>query len=64
MATYTGKVTELSSEVFPFLAVITDDKGSVVMEIPAHTKAAGEATIADALAEMTRNGPKERLQDR
>lgn len=55
MPTYNSKVIEQSSEIFPFLAVVTDDKGSIVVEIPARTKAAGEATIVDALAAMNRN---------
>ena len=58
MATYTGKVIELSSEIFPFLAVVTDDKERNVMEIPARTKEAAEATIANALSDMNRNVPK------
>jgi hypothetical protein len=52
MATYTGAVIPSPNEDFPFIAVVTDETGTVVSEVPVRTKADGEAMIVEALKEL------------
>jgi hypothetical protein len=52
MATYTGAVIHSPNEDFPFIAVVTDETGTVVSEVPVRTKADGEAMIVEALKEL------------
>lgn len=52
MAKYTGVVIDSPNPDFPFLAVVTDETGTVVSEIPVRTKADGEAMIVEALKEL------------
>jgi hypothetical protein len=52
MATYTGAVIPSPNEDFPFIAVVTDDTGTVVSEVPVRTQADGEAMIVEALKEL------------
>ena len=52
MATYTGAVIPSPNEDFPFIAVVTDESGTVVSEVPVRTKADGEAMIVEALKEL------------
>jgi hypothetical protein len=49
MATYTGEVIATTDDDFPFMAIITDDDGSVVGEFPVRTEADGEAKIMEML---------------
>ena len=49
MAIYTGEVIANTNQDFPFIAVITDETGSVVGEFPVRTEADGEAKIMEAL---------------
>jgi len=52
MATYTGAVIPSPNKDFPFIAVVTDETGTVVSEVPVRTKADGEAMIVAALEEL------------
>jgi|APFre7841882630_1041343.scaffolds.fasta_scaffold468469_2 hypothetical protein len=52
MATYTGTVIPSPNEDFPFIAVVTDETGTVVSEVPVRTQADGEAMIVEALKEL------------
>jgi hypothetical protein len=49
MAIYKGEVIESPNEDFPFIAVVTDEAGTVVSEVPVRTRADGEAMIVEAL---------------
>ena len=59
MATYTGAVIPSTNEDFPFIAVVTDESGTVVSEVPVRTKVDGEAMIAEALKELEDHDRKE-----
>lgn len=52
MATYSGDVIASTNEDFPFMAVVTDEKGTVVVELLARTEADGEAKVMEALREL------------
>jgi hypothetical protein len=52
MPIYTGAVISSPNEDFPFIAVVTDETGTVVSEVPVRTKADGEAMIVEALKEL------------
>jgi hypothetical protein len=52
MATYTGEVIDNTNPDFPFMAIVTDDAGTVVGEFPVRTKADGEAKIMETLREF------------
>lgn len=52
MPTYTGAVIPSPNEDFPFIAVVTDESGTVVSEVPVRTQADGEAMLVEALKEL------------
>lgn len=52
MATYTGDVIVTTDDDFPFMAIITDENGTVVGEQPVRTQADGEAKIIEMLREL------------
>jgi hypothetical protein len=52
MATYTGAVIATNDDAFPFMAIITDEAGTVVGEQPVRTQADGEAKIMEMLREL------------
>ena len=52
MPTYTGEVRTNTDEDFPFIAIIVDENGTLVGDIPVRTWADGEAAIVDALKEL------------
>jgi hypothetical protein len=52
MPTYTSAIIPSPNEDFPFIAVITDETGTVVSEIPVRTEADGAAMIEEALKEL------------
>ena len=52
MATYSGQVLPNTNDDFPYMVIITDEKGTVVGEFETRTKADGEAKIVDALQEL------------
>ena len=52
MATYTGEVIASTNDDFPFIAVVTDETGTVVSEVPVRTRADGEAMIVEALHKL------------
>lgn len=52
MPDFTGNVIETTDDDFPFMAIITDETGTVVGEQPVRTKADGEAKIMDMLREL------------
>ena len=52
MATYQGEVIASTNDDFPFIAVVTDETGTVVSEVPVRTRADGEAMIVEALREL------------
>ena len=52
MPDFTGNVIETTDDDFPFMAIITDEAGTVVGEQPVRTKADGEAKIMDMLREL------------
>lgn len=64
MAVYTGAVVPIvdddspigivSDNDYPFLAVVSDQDGTVVAQFPVRTEADGEAKIEEAIAELTR----------
>lgn len=52
MPTYTGAVIPSPNEDFPFIAVVTDETGTVVSEMPVRTESDGEAMLVRALKEL------------
>jgi len=60
MATFTGAVIPSPNEDFPFIAVVTDETGTVVSEVPVRTQADGEAMIVEALKELEEHARKAR----
>lgn len=58
MATFTGAVIPSPNEDFPFIAVVTDETGTVVSEVPVRTQADGEAMIVEALKELEEHARK------
>jgi hypothetical protein len=58
MATYKGEVIASTNDDFPFIAIVTDETGTVVSEIPVRTRADGEAMIVEALQELKDLAPK------
>ena len=52
MPTYTTAVIPSPNEDFPFIAVVTDESGTVVSEMPVRTQADGEAMLVEALKEL------------
>ncbi len=59
MATFTGAVIPSPNEDFPFIAVVTDESGTVVSEVPVRTQADGEAMIVEALKELEDHARKD-----
>jgi hypothetical protein len=53
---YSSAIIPSPDETFPFIAVITDDAGTVVGEIPVRTEADGAAIIEEALKELQARG--------
>ncbi len=58
MATYTGDVIATEDDDFPFMAIITDEEGTVVGERPVRTEADGEAMVMELLRELHEQGPE------
>lgn len=52
MATYKGDVIASEDDDFPFMAIITDEEGTVVGEYPVRTEADGEAKVMEMLREL------------
>jgi hypothetical protein len=52
MPTYTSAIIPSPDEDFPFIAIVTDETGTVVSEIPVRTEADGAAMIEEALKEL------------
>jgi|APFre7841882630_1041343.scaffolds.fasta_scaffold37346_3 hypothetical protein len=52
MAPYNGAVLPLTSGPFPYVAVVTDQTGMVVKEIPVRSKADGEDMVIETIKEL------------
>ncbi len=52
MPTFTGDVIATEDDDFPFMAIITDEDGTVVGERPVRTEADGEAMVMELLREL------------
>jgi hypothetical protein len=52
MPRYTTAVIPSPNEDFPFIAVVTDETGAMVSEVPVRTWADGEAMLVEALKEL------------
>ena len=53
MAIYNGEVITSPNEDFPFIAIVTDESGTVVSEVPVRTMSDGEAMIVQALQALS-----------
>jgi hypothetical protein len=58
MVKYTGDVIASANDDCPFMAIITDESGTVVSECPVRTKADGEAKIMEMLRELKDHEPE------
>lgn len=58
MAIYSGEVIDSPQEDFPFMAIISDETGTVVGEFPVRTRTDGEARIVEALKELREQAEK------
>jgi hypothetical protein len=64
MAVYTGTVIPIkdddtaigvvSDDDFPFLAIVSDQEGTVVAQFPVRTEADGAAKVEEAIAELNK----------
>lgn len=52
MENYTGNVIDTTDDDFPFMAIVTDEDGTVVGEFPVRTKADGEAKVMEMLRDL------------
>ena len=52
MASYSSEVIASTNEDFPFIAVITNDAGTIVGEYPVRTEADGQAKIEEMLRDL------------
>jgi hypothetical protein len=52
MATYSTAIIPSPDEDFPFIAIVTDETGTVVSEVPVRTEADGAAMLEEALKEL------------
>ena len=52
MVNYTGNVIDTTDDDFPFMAIVTDEDGTVVGEFPVRTKADGEAKVMEMLRDL------------
>lgn len=52
MATYTGEVIETDDDDFPFMAIVSDETGTVVGETPVRTQTDGEARLVEMLQSL------------
>jgi hypothetical protein len=52
MPKYTGEVRTNTDDDFPFIAIIVDETGKLVGDIPVRTRADGDAAIVEALKEL------------
>ncbi len=52
MATYTGEVIETDDDDFPFMAIVSDETGTVVGETPVRTQTDGEAKLVEMLQSL------------
>ena len=52
MAKYSGQVLPNTDDDFPFMAIVTDEDGTVVGEFPVRTKADGEAKVMEMLRDL------------
>jgi hypothetical protein len=58
MAKYTGDVIASTNDDFPFMAIVTEESGTVVSECPVRTEADGEAKIMEMLRELKEHEPQ------
>ena len=66
MAVYTGAVIPItdddtaigvvSDDDFPFLAIVSDQEGTVVAQFPVRTEADGHAKVEEVIAELKQRG--------
>ena len=64
MAVYTGAVIPItdddtaigvvSDDDFPFLAIVSDQEGTVVAQFPVRTEADGHAKVEEAIADLNK----------
>ncbi|MET0431435.1 MAG: hypothetical protein ABWZ86_03060 [Hyphomicrobium sp.] len=52
MPAYSSAIIPSPNDDFPFIAVVTDEAGTIVSEIPVRTEADGAAVIENALKEL------------
>ena len=52
MENYTANVIDTTDDDFPFMAIVTDEDGTVVGEFPVRTKADGEAKVMEMLRDL------------
>ena len=52
MATFKGEVIETDDDDFPFMAIVSDETGTVVGETPVRTQTDGEAKLVEMLQEL------------
>ena len=52
MVNYTGNVIDTTDDDFPFMAIVTDEDGTVVGEFSVRTKADGEAKVMEMLRDL------------
>lgn len=52
MSKHSGEVLPGPDDDYPFIALIYDEKGTVVASFPVHTQADGELKIADILQKV------------
>lgn len=52
MATYKGEVIETDDDDFPFMAIVSDESGTVVGEMPVRTQTDGEAKLVEMLQSL------------
>ena len=52
MGTFKGEVIETDDDDFPFMAIVSDETGTVVGETPVRTQTDGEAKLVEMLQEL------------
>ena len=52
MATYKGEVIATDDDDFPFMAIVSDETGTVVGEMPVRTQTDGEAKLVEMLQSL------------
>ena len=59
MPKYSGEVRTNTDDDFPFIAIVVDEKGNLVGDIPVRTRADGEAAIVEAIKELEDHARKD-----